>query len=173
MHKLMMVALCLCVAGTANSQEANEYEPSEAFKRMEALVGTWQGTLIRSIGDTLDLKINYKVISNRSTIVETVFEDDTQMVTLYYDEGDRLTMTHFCALRNQPVLNESQLTESTLSFDQSPSCTLSKDKDAYVNTYSLTMDPNKPSVLKTRYTVVFPDEPMWVNEGVLERVKDL
>ncbi len=173
MHKVIMIALCLYFAGTANSQEDDSHQPSEAFKRMERLVGTWKGTLIRSIGDTLDLKLNYKVISNRSTIVETVFEGETQMVTLYYDEGDRLTMTHYCALRNQPVLNESRLTESTIFFDQSPSCALSKDKDAYVNTYSLTVDPSKPSVLKTRYTVVFPDEPMWINEGIVERVNEL
>lgn len=174
MNRLNAIYVLLVIFVTnAASQEDNGYEPSAAFKRMETLVGTWKGTLIRSNGDTLDLKLNYKVISNRSTIVETVFEDDTEMVTLYHDEGEKLVMTHYCALMNQPMLNESRLTANSIHFEQSPSCTLSQDKDAYVNTYSLTVDPDNPSVLKTRYTVVFPDQPLWINDGLVEKVNEL
>ena len=58
--------------------------------------------------EDVDLTIDYRVISNRSAIVETMHEGDMEMISIYHDRNDELMVTHYCSLRNQPVLNFSQ-----------------------------------------------------------------
>ena len=51
-------------------------------------------------------KAEYKVTSNGSAIVETLFPGTPdEMVTVYYDKNGKLSMTHYCALANQPQMD--------------------------------------------------------------------
>ena len=68
---------------------------------------------------------SYKITSGGSAIVETVFEGEShEMVTVYHDDSNRkLSMTHYCMLRNQPKMMLKGMEKNELIFD------LSKETD--------------------------------------------
>ena len=90
---LFMVLATIAIAGMAASKSQPE------FDRMKALAGDWQGKAT----DGRPVHINYKVVSAGSAVMESIKESsESQMVTMYYLDGDSLMMTHYCAANNQP-----------------------------------------------------------------------
>jgi len=78
------------------------YSGSKEFERMKALVGGWEGTAnMPKEGEKV--RVEYRLSSGGSYIVETLFPGKAdEMMSVYYDNKGQLTMTHYCALRNQP-----------------------------------------------------------------------
>ena len=69
----------------------------EQFKQ---LAGEWVG---KEIEDGKAVHVKYKVTSNGSTVIETLFPNTAhEMVTVIHPDGDDLALTHYCALGNQP-----------------------------------------------------------------------
>ena len=85
--------------------------PSQAakhpsFEKMKSLVGVWKGT---NAGKETTSAV-YKLMSNGSALEETLTTPDSEtMVTVYYVDGSRLMMTHFCATGTQPNLKNSNM----------------------------------------------------------------
>ena len=177
--KIALIALMGTWITTSYAEEAQEvapgpppYEPGAAFKRIEQLTGSWVGTLWSSHNDeTMPLKLDYKVISNRSTIVETVVEGDMEMITLYHEKEGALQYKHYCALVTQPELELADPTETVLSFRHTGTDGLKKGQDNFVDSYSLTYDPQTPDKMNTYYTVTFADGTTWQRKGTLSRVQ--
>ncbi len=95
------------------------YEGSDALKAMKALAGTWEGTHVMD-GKEVPGKIEYKVSSNGSTVVETMFPGSPhEMVNVYHDKSGTLAMTHYCSVGNQPHLDLTAMKENRLSFSLS------------------------------------------------------
>jgi len=126
MMKFLLAFLSLCLmamGGTtltlAEVTEPPPYEGSVALKTMKALAGTWEGTHIMQ-GKEIPAKIEYKVSSNGSTVVETMFPGSThEMVNVYHDKSGKLAMTHYCSVGNQPHLDLVAMEGKTLSFSLS------------------------------------------------------
>ena len=127
-HILIATAMSLFVFGPlpaiAEEQKSKPYVGSEPFERMKQLVGTWEGEMDMGKGP-VKVRTNYKLTSNGSALVETVFEGQPhEMVTVYHDDSHhQMTMTHYCMLNNQPKMSLIATEDDTLSFD------LSKDAD--------------------------------------------
>jgi hypothetical protein len=115
--------------------------------------------------------LDYKVISARSTIVETVVEGETEMITLYHEKDDVLRMKHYCALRTQPEQDLSERTNTVLSFAHVAGAGLANGQDNFVDSYKLIYDPETPNKLETYYTVTFADRTMWNRKGALTRAE--
>ena len=48
----------------------------------------------------------YRVAANGSVVVERNFPDTPkEMISVYHDRGGKLSMTHYCALANQPQMS--------------------------------------------------------------------
>ena len=177
--KVALIALICTWTNTTYAEEAQEaapgpppYEPGAAFKRIEQLTGSWVGTLWSSHNEeTMPLKLDYKVISNRSTIVETVVEGDMEMITLYHEKDGALQFKHYCALVTQPELELTDQTETGLTFKHNGQDGLKEGQHNFVDSYELTYDPETPNTLKTYYTVTFADGMMWHRKGQLSRVQ--
>src|SRR3990172_11394942 len=61
------------------------------FEKMKSLVGEWQGKSI----DGNTAKVSYTLVSDDSTLMEKlVMGGESEMVTMYYPDGDRLMLTH-------------------------------------------------------------------------------
>lgn len=81
-----------------------ERPKNETFEQLKKLAGKWTGK-----GDCMgrdeDVTVIYKVTSAGSAVMETIFPGtDHEMVTLYTVDGDKVVLTHYCALGNQPRL---------------------------------------------------------------------
>ena len=119
------------------------YEGSPALKTMKALAGTWEGTHAMH-GKEIPGKIDYRVSSNGSTVIETMFPGSEQeMVNVYHDKSGKLAMTHYCSVGNQPHLDLVTIEGKTLSFSLSSEDSTHIGDDGHMHDLTITMtDPD-------------------------------
>ena len=89
---------------------------SRDFERMKDLVGVWEGTA--DMGKGMEqLRVTYELTSAGNAIVERFAAGQPhEMITVYYDSGGKLAMTHYCALGNQPHMELQNPGGSTMMF---------------------------------------------------------
>jgi hypothetical protein len=141
---LALLALCLMTMGgtTLSLAEVTEpppYEGSPALKTMKSLAGTWKGTHLMQ-GKELPASVEYKVSSNGSTVVETMFPGTPhEMVNVYHDKAGKLAMTHYCSVGNQPHLDLVAMEGKTLSFSLSSEDTTHLADEGHMHDLKITM----------------------------------
>ncbi len=91
--------LFLMVTGLMVSPTLAQSKAQASFDKLKTLAGNWEGTA----GDGVPSSVSYRVVSNGSVLEETMKsgKEDT-MVTIYHLDGDRLMVTHYCGVGNQP-----------------------------------------------------------------------
>ena len=99
---------------------------SPEFEKLKTLAGAWKGTMTEMDGKVKDASAEYKVTSAGSALVETLFPGSPdEMVSVYHDdENGKLTMTHYCAVGNQPQLDLKKAENNTFELELSPSSKL-------------------------------------------------
>ena len=77
------------------------------FERMKSLVGEWQG----KSSDGHSATVTYTLVSDNSALMERLaIAGESEMVTMYYPDGDYLMMTHYCSAHNQPRMRTKAAT---------------------------------------------------------------
>src|SRR5258705_4506344 len=116
----------LLVAGAVSLQAAEPVHAkkgSPEFERMKSLVGTWTGKTEMPGQGVVDLTVQYRLLAGGSVLEERCFQGTPgQMITMYYDHGDKLSITHYCALRNRPAMTLASSDSSSLKFDFDAAC---------------------------------------------------
>ncbi len=99
MGLLAATVVWLGLAGTvAQAAGKPETNASEAFAKLKTLAGSWEATSQRG-----KVTSSYEVISNGSALVEHVkVPGESEMLTVYHLDGNRLVLTHYCTAGNQP-----------------------------------------------------------------------
>jgi hypothetical protein len=107
---LMALALPI-LAVSAQSQSAAK--PTDGFDRLKILVGTW----VADGEDGKPFSSSIRLISNDTALEET-FETDKehQMITVYSADGNRVALTHYCSIGNQPRMETPIVTGLTDEF---------------------------------------------------------
>ncbi len=90
---------------TTSKPEAVVYDAASAFEFLKTLAGDWE----RSTGDhehgSSSRLVSFKVTAAGSSIVETYNAGlPSEMVSIYHMDGKQLLLTHYCALKNAPVM---------------------------------------------------------------------
>jgi hypothetical protein len=119
---------------------------SKELEKLKTLSGTWQGTTMMG-GKETPVTVTYETSSNGSVVVETLFPGTPhEMVSVYYDDNGKLSMTHYCAMYNQPhmTLDKSSDTEIDLVFASGTN--LDPAKDAYMHDVSFEFKDNNSMV---------------------------
>jgi hypothetical protein len=108
---------------------------SVAFERMKSLVGKWSADS-PSMGK---MNTEFRLISGGS-VVEERFAAGTpmEMLSVYHDVNGKLTMTHYCMLRNQPKMQLIKSSDDSLTFDlvPTPGLNAAKEKHMHGATYT-------------------------------------
>ena len=88
-----------------------------AWEKMKSLVGEWEGTMAH--GDmNMPVKVSYSLVSGGTSLMERMdAPDHSEMITMYYPDGSRVLMTHYCSEGNQPRMKATALAGDTLAFD--------------------------------------------------------
>ena len=120
---MALIALAGVVGLGMGAVRAMEHEHptgpgSTELERIKTLAGRWEGTSREGENEAQPAAAEYKVTSGGAVVVETLFPGTPhEMVSIYHDQNGTLAMTHYCMLRNQPVLelsrNDAQLIELT------------------------------------------------------------
>ncbi len=82
----------------------------------------------------------YKVVSAGSVVQETLFPGtEHEMITMYYQDGPDLVLTHYCALGNQPRMKaEPPTAPDKLEFKFAGGSNIDPAKDAHMHDLTLT-----------------------------------
>ena len=129
----ILVALTSCQVGTTDHAACAEmppYKGSAAFERMKSLVGKWEGES-PMMGK---MKTEFRLVAGDS-VIEECFAAATpmEMLSTYHDVNGKLTMTHYCMLRNQPRMRLMKSTPNSLTFDLAPTPGLDPAVDKHMH----------------------------------------
>jgi len=114
MKKIMGVfAVAALALGIFAMQARSQATAARGFDRLKTLVGVWGATP----GDGKTFTSTIRLVSN-GTALEEAFdaEEHVQMVTLYTADGDRVALTHFCSMGNQPRMETPAVTHDSNEF---------------------------------------------------------
>ncbi|MBE2287400.1 MAG: hypothetical protein IAE77_28355 [Prosthecobacter sp.] len=134
---LLALAACAALTSCQTGQDKHAacadmppYKGSAAFERMKSLVGKWSG----ESPEMGTMNTEFRLIAGDSVIQET-FAGGTpmEMLSVYHDVNGKLTMTHYCMLRNQPRMKLVKQTANSLTFDLAPTPGLNTAKDMHMH----------------------------------------
>jgi hypothetical protein len=113
-----LIAALTMPGARAGETAAGKIDAKAAFEKLKGLAGDWTGTT----GQGLATPVTYRVSSNGSVVMETLFPGtEHEMITMYHLVGSDLVATHYCAEGNQPHfkldLAKSTPTELVFGFD--------------------------------------------------------
>ena len=88
-----------------------------ALKHFVALEGEWIGTHINHEDEKENVSLIYRTVSGGTAVEERIFANTPkEMITMYHGDQNRLLMTHYCMLGNQPRLKLENIDQKTLVF---------------------------------------------------------
>jgi len=86
---------------------------SKAFDKLRSLEGSWSG----KTPDGHTVQISNRVTSGGSVLMSEITGHE-DMITMFYMDGGRLLLTHYCAAGNQPRMVASMSPDGkTITFD--------------------------------------------------------
>lgn len=130
----VFLALTSCQTGKKDDHAActdmPAYKGSAAFERMKSLVGRWSG----ESPDMGTMNTEFRLIAGGS-VIEERFAAGTpmEMLSVYHDVNGKLSMTHYCVLRNQPRMRLVKQTADSLTFDLAPTPGLNTAKEKHMH----------------------------------------
>lgn len=110
--KSLLLTLFLIASAAAFAQtEAPKAPPTDAqksFDTMKTLAGTWEGKLTTTppapeVQDKI-ARVSLRVTSSGNAVMHeiTIPGREDNPITMFYLDGDRLTLTHYCDAGNRP-----------------------------------------------------------------------
>jgi hypothetical protein len=134
--KLIKLVSTLMLTGAFCATAADTKPPkpdSPEFARMKTLVGSWTGKVDMGQG-LVDMTSTYRLLAAGSVLEERVFAGTTnEMITMYYDKGGKLALTHYCVFGNRPqmLLKSSDASSITCDFDKT--CGINPKKESHMH----------------------------------------
>lgn len=101
MIKSIRIAAAMFIALTATAVLAQS-DAQKSFSQLKFLTGTWEGKR----EDGKPLLVSYRETSGGSAIMSEI-QGDHEMISVINMDGDRVLMTHYCAVGNQPRMQAS------------------------------------------------------------------
>jgi len=140
----LIYAICsaatLYWATAAAPQIPQPAKGSDEFEQMKSLVGTWTGNADLGQGP-IEMTVKYRLLAGGTVLEERCFPDSPmEMVTMFYDKGGKLAMTHYCVLGNRPAMTLKSSDGKTLSFDFDASCGINTKTEMHMHAMSLRFD---------------------------------
>src|ERR1043166_6110531 len=134
-------ALLAAAAIQLNANEPGQARQSSAeFERMKTLVGAWKGKADMGQGP-IDMTVQYRLLAGGSVLEERVFAGTpNEMVTMYYEKGGKLALTHYCVMGNQPGMSLKSSDPQTLRFDLDKNCGINTAKESHMHALAIHFD---------------------------------
>lgn len=118
----------------ASGFAGDRLRPETALEKLKSLAGRWEGHVVTPDGPAG--AVEYRVTSGGNAVMEILFPGDPhEMVSMYYIDGDRLAVKHYCAMGNQPEmrLDEATSSENELHFVFTGGTNLDPARDSYIH----------------------------------------
>jgi hypothetical protein len=93
--KLLLVAISLLLLFTA----ALAQSPAQTeFTQLKSLAGAWEG----KTRNGEPVKVDYQLTAGGSALMSTIHEHGDMISLFHLDGADKLLLTHYCSMGNQP-----------------------------------------------------------------------
>jgi hypothetical protein len=116
-RNILGLVLTLTLGAATAQVLAQEKQPASstpAFDQLKSLAGTWEGKK----GQAVPVTLTYQVVSNGSVVMERLQSAaEPEMITMYSLEGNRLLVTHYCSMGNQPTMQTRPLSAAGGKYD--------------------------------------------------------
>jgi hypothetical protein len=151
MLPLLSLLACALIAGAADEKKDAPKEKGTALDAFKNLAGEWVGKG-GDAKDSHEAKVTYKVTSNGSAVVETIDPGGNhEMVTMIHLDGDKVVLTHYCALGNQPRMKApAKLDGKKVAFEFADATNLKSDRDMHMHNVTYTFVDE--DTIKTEWT---------------------
>ena len=112
--KLVRVMLSLFAILFATSALAQS-NAQAAFEKIKSLQGTWSG----KAAEGGVVQVSFRVVSGGSAVMSEIQNGpEENMISVFHLDGDRLLMTHYCGVGNQPRMVGTMSPDGkTIAFD--------------------------------------------------------
>jgi hypothetical protein len=100
-----MKTLFLVVLALAATSGSARTDAQKAFDTIKAMPGSWEG----KTSDGREVRVDFKLTGGGSAVMSEIFGHGPEgMVTMFHLDGpNRLLMTHYCSIGNQPRMEAS------------------------------------------------------------------
>lgn len=152
----LMVAALLALPGAVVAQDAaagsggrpSASDAREAFDRLLALEGVWAGrTSEAASGDVVfeNARFEYRATGGRTALMELAnVGTPDEMLSIFYMEGDRLVLQHYCSAGNQPRMQLVRADRSELLFDLVGGDNFDPASDGHIHRVRFTFAAGQP-----------------------------
>lgn len=144
--KTVLTALTLAGAIGLNAagepqKEAPKAPPASAeFERLKSLVGTWKGNVDMGQGP-VEMTAQYRLLAGGTVLEERVFAGTpNEMITMFFDRGGKLALTHYCMLGNRPGMILSSADDKTMKFAFDEKCGIDVAKESHMHALTVRFD---------------------------------
>ena len=150
-------------------EEAAAKQGSPEFERLKTLVGTWAGKADMGQGP-IDMTVHFRLLAGGSVLEERVFEGTpNEMITMYFDQGGKLALTHYCVFGNRPGMLLKSSDDKSLTFDFDKTCGINAATESHMHALTITFDDTDTLTCSCKAFIAgkeMPDHPT-----TLKRVK--
>jgi hypothetical protein len=141
--KWIALGTTLLLAGSvllSAEEPAKKTQASAEFERMKTLIGTWKGKADMGQGP-IDMTMQYRLLAGGTVLEERVFAGTPhEMITMYYDKGGKLALTHYCVMGNRPGMLLKSANDKTLKFDFDETCGIDSAKESHMHALTINFD---------------------------------
>jgi hypothetical protein len=132
----LVIALSLSMLVTA-AAAADHAMPAKAVPKelesLKKLVGTWQGKA-KMGPQEVPVTIVYESTAGGTAVLERLFPGTPhEMTSVYTAEGDRVVMTHYCAMGNHPKMTLKKADAKGLAFEMAGTDGLGSAKEPHMH----------------------------------------
>lgn len=90
---------------------------------------------------SIDLTVHYRLLAAGSVLEERVFSGTpNEMITMYFDQGDKLALTHYCMFGNRPGMLLKSSDSKRLNFDFDKTCGINAAKESHMHALTISFD---------------------------------
>jgi hypothetical protein len=136
MTKQTRIFVILAALALAATTALAQTDAQKAFTAIKNMPGTWEG----KGEDGSALRIDFKVTSRGSAVQSEILGQEDMISLFHLDGPDRLLMTHYCAVGNQPRMQASLSPDGkTITFKFVDATNLSGPDAAHMHQMVLTL----------------------------------
>jgi hypothetical protein len=158
------------VVGLNAAEPVKTRKSSPEFERLKSLVGTWTGKTEMPGQGLIEVTIQYRLLAGGSVPEERCFQGTPgEMVTMYYDQGDKLAMTHYCSLGNRPAMTLAASDSKSIKFDFDSTCGIDPTKESHM--HALTINFDDADTITTSCKAIIDGKETEPHSATFKRVK--
>jgi len=137
---VLLIGLLSLSALAADPKPTAPANAAATFEQLKRLVGEWEAP-----SDMGKITARYELVSDGHVLLEhlNIAGVHDNMVTAYYLDGDKLGLTHFCGLGNQPrMLATGVGNDRTIRFAFAGAANLANAKDKHMHSAAIRLLDN-------------------------------